>query len=101
MRSIKAAFSSAVEMEYLAANPFLGEKGLKIMATEGEIRYVTQAEIDAILGECKKVPGDYAVWWQAFVTTLYTSGLRLGEATHLTWRDVDFEQSEIRVTAKR
>jgi len=98
LRSIKAAFSAAVEMEYLAANPLLG---LKIKSSAGVIRYVNRAEIDAILKVCGKMPGDDAVWWRAFVTTLYTVGLRLGEATHMTWRDIDFEAGEIRVTAKR
>ena len=40
------------------------------------------------------------LWWRAFLTVCYTSAVRLNEATHLTWSDVDFEEGSIRVIAK-
>jgi integrase/recombinase XerC/integrase/recombinase XerD len=39
--------------------------------------------------------------WKVFLSLLYTTGLRLDEARHLTWADIDFDQSIVRVSGKR
>jgi len=36
-------------------------------------------------------------WWTAFLTLLYECGVRLGEASHLIWQDVDFENGIITI----
>lgn len=36
--------------------------------------------------------------YRALFTTLFYMGLRIGEANALTWKDVDFEANEIRIT---
>lgn len=38
------------------------------------------------------------VRYHALFTTLFYMGLRIGEANALTWKDVDFEANEIRIT---
>jgi len=38
--------------------------------------------------------------WQGLITLGYCCGLRLGEVHNLTWSDVDFERSEVRVVRK-
>lgn len=35
------------------------------------------------------------------LAVLYSGGLRVGEAVHLTWADVDFERDEVRVIARK
>jgi len=37
------------------------------------------------------------LWWRAFLTLLYRSGLRVGEASHLRWADVDWERGVVSV----
>ncbi|GMU23388.1 MAG: hypothetical protein AMXMBFR13_34660 [Phycisphaerae bacterium] len=37
------------------------------------------------------------LWWKAFITVLYDCGLRLNEATHLIWQDIDFAAGLIRI----
>lgn len=43
---------------------------------------------------------DNALWWESFLAVSYTAGTRLNETAHLTWLDVDFEASTVRVVAK-
>ena len=40
------------------------------------------------------------LWWETFVTLCYVAGLRAGEATHLTWADIDFARGLVRVAPK-
>jgi integrase len=40
------------------------------------------------------------VLWRTFLVTVYTTGLRLREATNLTWHDIDFEAGEVHITRK-
>jgi len=41
------------------------------------------------------------LWWKAFLSIAYGSGLRLNEILHLTWADVDLGQHHIKVKAKK
>lgn len=80
--------------------------------------YFTPAEFNTIIAACdlvgtKKVatkgrgagkPGRGlrssdrdGLWWKTLITLLHDCGLRIGEATNLIWRDVDFAAEVIRV----
>jgi integrase len=39
-------------------------------------------------------------YWQSFLVTAYTTGLRLEELLNLTWLDIDFENAQLHVTRK-
>ena len=41
------------------------------------------------------------LWWKAFLSIAYGSGLRRNEILHLTWADIDLEQHRIEVRAKK
>jgi len=74
-------------------NPFAKIKQRKI--TEKEIRYVNIQEYRALMKKAK------SSWWQAFLSLAYGSGLRRNEILHLTWKDIDFENQLIKITAKK
>ena len=54
-----------------------------------------------ILGFLTLIDASPTLKWKVFLSLLYTTGLRLDEARHLTWADIDFEQAIVRVSAKR
>ncbi|MFQ5495672.1 MAG: tyrosine-type recombinase/integrase, partial [Phycisphaerae bacterium] len=94
---LKAAFNLAVgRRKYLTENPF---SGTHIDTKVGPVRYVTRDELSAILTiiETRADP----LWWRTLIVTAYTTALRLGELTHLTWRDIDFAAETVRVSAKK
>ena len=40
------------------------------------------------------------IWWNAFLSVAYATGARTGELLNLTWNDVDFKMSRIRIVGK-
>ncbi|MHC4925974.1 MAG: tyrosine-type recombinase/integrase [Planctomycetota bacterium] len=50
---------------------------------------------------CKLLDATEEIWWKAFLATAYSSGLRLNEVLHLTWKDIDFENQRVNVSAKK
>lgn len=66
--------------------------------------YYPEAELDRIMAVCEHVapgPAGYRTpgWWRAFITLLHDCGVRLSEAAHLIWRDVDFAEGVLRIQA--
>ena len=95
IRTLRRIFNLAIEPRgYLAEghNPFAKMKERK--TTENEIRYVEVKECLALMDKTKNL------WWRGFLSIVYGSGLRRNEILHLTWKDIDFENQLIRVTAK-
>jgi integrase len=95
-RTLKSIFTRAIDPRgYLAEgqNPFSKIKERKI--TERPIRYVDLMEYTALMDAATKL------WWKAFLSIAYGSGLRLNEILHLTWADVDLGQHHIKVKAKK
>jgi len=74
-------------------NPFKKVKKRKV--SRKPIRYVSAEEMRRLLAEAPTLR------WRAFLTLLYTTGLRLNEACHLTWANIDFENGMLQVSAKR
>jgi integrase len=96
IRTLQSIFNRAIEPRgYLAKgqNPFSKIKKRKI--TENPIRYVDVQEYRALTDAATKL------WWKAFLSIAYGSGLRRNEILHLTWVDVDLEQQRIEVRAKK
>lgn len=96
IRTLQGIFNLAIEPRgYLAEgqNPFTKIKKRKI--TERPIRYVNLQEYGALMDATTKL------WWKAFLSVAYGSGIRRNEILHLTWADVDLEQHRIKVQAKR
>ena len=93
--TLKRVFNLAEQRGYLpeGTNPFAGIKKRKV--SERPRRYVSGEEIRNMI---ERAP---SLRWRAMLSLLYTTGLRLAEACHLTWDDVYFEAGMVRVAPKR
>ena len=87
IRTLKSAFSKAVEWEYLRENPFAGYKQLKIQ--EKPPKFLLPEQIKTV----ERVIDD-PFWLFVFRLLIYT-GMRLGEVTRLQWSHIDFERGVI------
>ena len=92
---LKRLFNLAILRGYLSkdTNPCDGIGWLRV----GSVlrAYISPAEFAALY--C--IAADS--FWRAFLATLYAAGLRLREATHLTWDDIDLEASRLHIASKR
>jgi len=92
---LKRLFNLAILRGYLpkGSNPCDGVPKLKIGSVRKDIiRPETFAGIYSSAADA---------FWRAFLVTLYTAGLRLREATNLTWCDIDFESYQLHITRKK
>ena len=92
---LKRLFNLAILRGYLpkGSNPCDGVPKLKIGSVRKDI---IRPETFAGIYNCTT-----DALWQAFLVTLYTAGLRLREATNLTWCDIDFESCQLHITRKK
>ena len=99
-RSLRTAFNVAIDQfGYLRHNPCEKQKQDRVADTAN--RYVTPREFAAILGACRKYgESGKRRWWETFVSLCYTAGTRANEAVNMTWADVDFDGSAVRIIAK-
>lgn len=93
--TLKRVFNLAIDPRgYLHEdqNPFVKIKRRK--KTPKSLRYVSVQEYN------KFFEATNDLWWQAIIAVAYGSGLRREEILNLTWPDIDFENKQIKVTAK-
>src|SRR5581483_6065048 len=62
---------------------------------EKRLPYCSPDQIQRLLA---KAPD---VLWQAMLAVIYSTGLRLQEALHLTWADIDFGAGELEVVCHK
>jgi len=96
IRNLKSIFNKAIDPRgYISQglNPFANIKPRK--TTANAKRYVNIKEYHALLESTEEL------WWKTFIAIAYSSGLRLNETLHLTWKDIDFDNQRINVTAKK
>lgn len=96
IRTLRSIFNLAIQPRgYLieGQNPFAKIKERK--TTENEIRYVEIEEYMALINKARNL------WWRGFLSIAYGSGLRRNEILNLTWKNIDFENLLITVSAKK
>lgn len=96
IRNLKSIFNRAIDPRgYIPKdqNPFTKIKQRK--TTENYKRYISINEY------CKLAKATEEIWWKTFLAVAYSSGLRLNEILHLTWKDIDFANQRVNVTAKK
>lgn len=94
LRTLRRIFNLAISRGYLSAesNPCVGVPMLRITPQRPE--YVSPADFTIIYGRAQ------SPLWRALLVTIYTTGLRLREAMHLLWSEIDFEKGQLHVTRK-
>lgn len=96
LRNLRSIFNRAIiPRGYLAQgqNPFAGFKPRKL--TDNPKIHVEIREYCALMKAAEDI------WWRTFIAIAYSSGLRRSEIIHLTWKDIDFDNKQINVTAKK
>lgn len=73
------------EWELISENPFL--KVTKFPENKGRTRFLTKEEFQSLLEECKNSSNSNLYGMVLLAGTL---GMRFGEITNLTWKDIDF-----------
>lgn len=92
---LKGIFNAAVEDGIIARSPAAGVKALKTdgkAASETYHRALTEEEQKAFMEQAKKE------WLYEFIALLLCTGMRVGEATALTWENIDYVNNVIHVT---
>lgn len=113
-RTLRSAFEAAIRLYgVLDVNPMVHISQARI--PDKRQRYVGPTEFRRFLAAIDRLPdsawsderldGYRSVtgsrqWWRAFVLVMYVGGLRIDEALHLTWLDVDFEGGRLTVIGK-
>jgi integrase len=92
--SAMLAWAAMAPRFWIPRNPCVGVE-LPGMANRDEIRFLDEAECDAIVRHVEK--GDYAAIDRAFYVTAFGAGLRHGELCALRIMDVDWVAGRIRV----
>jgi integrase len=89
LRNCKTMFGGAVTWQLLCKNPFQSVMPPKLTTTRWH--YVKP---DEYLNLLEVAP---SLRWRTCYALAYTAGLRFGELFSLTWSDIDFETSEVRI----
>lgn len=91
-RTLKAAFSKAVEWKYLMSNPF---KSIKLPRIEKPLPcYINQTQFESLL---KHVPNPTL---REIYILLFHTGLRANEVLNLFWTDINFQERTLTVSNK-
>jgi integrase len=87
--TLKGIFKQAIALRYLKSNPCDPVRPPK--KVHHEMRALSPDEVGTFLAAC---PPEHV----PLFTTLVMTGMRIGEACALEWRDVDFSASTIRIS---
>jgi integrase len=92
VRECKRIFREAVACSLTRENPFHEMRQEKI--GQRPWHFISPREYRRL------IEASPSLRWQGLITLGYCCGLRLGEVLNLTWSDVEFERSEVRVVRK-
>ena len=91
---LKSILNDAIADGIIVRSPAAGIKPLKVdsKATDTYHRALTEEEQKLFMQEAKKE------WLYELLALLICTGMRVGEATALTWQDIDYKNNVIHVT---
>ena len=90
---LRKFLNTAKEWGYIEHNPMSGIKALK--TAPSSFGFYTEDERDRFLAVCQ----EQEPYWYPFFLTSFLTGMRLGEMCALTWKDINFDSSSIRVSS--
>jgi integrase len=94
VKLLRGIYQDAVEQGHIGRNPFVGVSALREDNEDVKRQPFTAAEVKTLIDAAE---GD----WKGLTILAATTGLRLMDASRLQWRNIDAENSIIRVkTAK-
>jgi integrase len=92
LRECKRIFREAIACSLIRENPFHEMRQEKI--AQRPWQFISPTAFRSL------IEASPSLRWQGLITLGYCCGLRLGEVLNLTWSDVDFERSQVRVVRK-
>jgi integrase len=90
----KGMFAQAMVDDLIPANPFAHLR-VAVPKLDKQWHYVSLSELEHLLAACRS-PG-----WKALIALCRLAGLRRGEALHLPWSAVDFQNRRLTVFAEK
>lgn len=84
-----AYLNNLIEKDLMSLVP-IKSKQFKITNVDNSQKYYTA-------GEAKLIMDNATGWFKVFITTLFNTGIRTGEALALKWEDIDFKNSVITI----
>jgi integrase len=93
LRTLRAIFRKATKRGYLKDSPF--DHVEKLREPEKHIRILHLEEIPKLFLAAPSLR------WRAFICLALTTGMRLGELSHLEWDDVDLEHGVVTIENKQ
>ena len=95
IRTLKGIFNLAIEPRgYLAEGTNLFAKIKTRRCSPKPPQYVPVEDFQQIFAATE------LIWWKALLAVAYTSGTREDELLNLTWADIDFRESQLRIVRK-
>jgi len=91
--TLRAMFNRALKQGLVNSNPFAEQRLPKVQSKQKRI--YSKAEVKRMIEAAPDI------WWESFITLAVTSGMRKAEILNLTWRDIDFTNETVTVSAKR
>ena len=93
LRHLKAAFTVAVEWGHVDKNPLRRKKPYPV--PQRSPNYFTNKQISLLL-DCIE-----EAWLREVVVFAVNTGVRIGELVNVEWKDVDFDNREVRIRNKQ
>jgi len=92
--TLKRIFNLGILRQYVPedSNPCIAVQMLKIASKRPQ--YFSPEKFQKVFEAASDL------FWRVFLTTIYTTAIRLGEALNLTWQDIDLDAAELHVTRK-
>ncbi len=100
-RYLGAALNAAVDWGLLATNPLRHVETPKVRHDPSKIKAWTVDEIRRFMATLAASTTHNAPIWRAAFGLILSTGMRLGEAAGLMWRDVDLDDHTLRIVRTR